>query len=125
VFPPSQVAKARRIDQPSEIRSLAKDWENCLKRYLPQIHAGTCAVYIWEDGHSAAGCSVRRYGRLGWFLAEVSGPQNANVDPQQVEQIRSAFSEVDIPPFETIAAISSMIQETEPKERHGNGEWMD
>jgi hypothetical protein len=124
-FPPSQVAKARRIDQSVAVRSLANAWGNCLKDYLHKIHSGTCAVYVWEDSNSTAACLVKRHGRLGWFLNDVSGPQNASVDPQQVEQIRSAFSEVDIPPFETIAAISSMIHETEPKERRGNGGWMD
>ena len=117
VFPAAQVAKARRIDQPSEIRSLSKTWDNCLKRFTPKINAGTWAVYIWEDDTSPVACLVRRHGRLGWSLDEVNGPQNASVDPQQVEQIRSAFSEVDIPPFETIAAISDMIEEPEPKER--------
>jgi hypothetical protein len=117
-------AKARRIDQPTEIRSVAKVWENCLKRLLPKIDAGTWAVYIWEDSNSPAACLVRRHGRLGWSLDEINGPQNASIDPQQVEQIRSAFSEVDIPPFETIAAISGMIEEPEPTERHGNDDGM-
>jgi hypothetical protein len=108
-FPPEQIEKARRIDQSIEIRSLAKTWKNCLEEYLPKIHACSCAVYLWEDGDSTVACLVERHGRLGWFLYQISGPQNARVAPQQFEKIRLAFSEVDIPPFEIIGAISQMV----------------
>jgi hypothetical protein len=124
-FPPSQVAKARRIDRPAEVRSLANSWNNCLKQFLPKINAGAWAIYIWQDGTSPVACLVMRHGRLGWSLDEVNGPQNAGVDPKLVEQIHSAFSEVDIPPFDTIAAIHSMIQEPEPKERRVNEDRID
>jgi len=73
-LPPPQVGKARRLDQTTAIRSLAKGWKNCLARYLDDINAGTCAIYVWEDAHLPAACLVRRYGRLGWFLEDAKGP---------------------------------------------------
>ncbi len=112
-FPPIQVGGARRLDQPNTIRALAKSWRNCLVRYLNDIDAGTCAVYLWQDSHAAAACSVRKYGRLGWFLEQVKGPQNVDVEPGQLATVRSAFSEVGIPDYSVIAAINCMIHETD------------
>jgi hypothetical protein len=48
--PPSQSLKARRIDRPTEIRSLEKTWNNGLADYVGEINAGTCALYLWEEG---------------------------------------------------------------------------
>jgi len=110
-FPPMQVGDARRLDQPVTIRALAKSWSNCLASYLNDIDAGTCAVYLWQDSHATAACSVRKYGRLGWFLEQVKGPQNVGVEPGQLATIRSAFSEVGILDSLVIAAINCMIHE--------------
>jgi hypothetical protein len=107
-FPPPQIQKARRIDWPTEIRSLAETWNNGFADYVGEINAGTCALYLWEDGDFSASCSVTRCERLGWFLNHVSGPQNAGIDPQQRAQIRSAFSQAGFPPFQTIAAVIVM-----------------
>jgi hypothetical protein len=112
-FPPIQVGGARRLDQPVTIRALAKSWRNCLVSYLNDIDAGTCAVYLWQDSHPPAACSVRKYGRLGWFLEQVKGPQNVDVEPGQLATIRSAFGEVGIPDYSVIAAISGMIREVD------------
>jgi len=110
-FPPIQVGDARRLDQPVTIRALAKSWSNCLASYLNDIDAGTCAVYLWQDSHAPAACSVRKYGRLGWFLEQVKGPQNVDIEPEQLAKIHSAFSEVGIPDSLVIAAINCMIHE--------------
>jgi hypothetical protein len=112
-FPPKQVGDARRLDEPVTIRALAKSWRNCLASYLNDIDAGTCAVYLWQDSHPPAACSVRKYGRLGWFLEQVKGPQNVDIEPEQLAKIRSAFSDVGIPVSFVIAAISGMIREVD------------
>jgi hypothetical protein len=117
-LPPIQVGEAHRLDQAVTIRSLAKRWRNCLASYLTDIDAGTCAVYLLEDSNTPAACSVRKYGRLGWFLEQVKGPQNADIEPERLAKIRSAFSEVGIPPYVVIAAILNMIMEAETDERH-------
>jgi hypothetical protein len=54
-------------------------------------------VYLWDDADSSAACLARRHGRLGWFLDEVEGPRNADLHPDQVEVIASAFARVGIP----------------------------
>jgi hypothetical protein len=71
-FPPPQVGNAYRLDQAIAIRSRAKSWRNCLTRYLDDINAGACAIYLCEQDNIPAACLVRRYGRLGWFLEEVT-----------------------------------------------------
>jgi hypothetical protein len=80
-LPPARVGKASRLDQAVAIRSLAKNWHNCLARYVEGIDAGTCAVYFWKDSSAPAVCSVRRHGRLGWFLDQVKGPRNVDIEP--------------------------------------------
>jgi hypothetical protein len=117
-FPPIQVGDARRLDQAVTIRSLAKDWQNCLARYLKEIDAGTCAVYLWEDSSMPAACLVQKYGRLGWFLEEVKGPRNVDIEPNQLSKIRSAFSDVGIPDQFVIAAIKCMVSAADMDEEH-------
>ena len=114
---PGRVGNAMRIDQAAEIRSLAKSWRNCLASYLTDIDAGTCAVYLLETGNVSAACSVRKYGRLGWFLEQVKGPRNVDIHSKQLAEIRSEFSKVGIPPYFVIAAIHGMIQEVAMHER--------
>jgi hypothetical protein len=118
-LPPPQVGNARRLDQATAIRSLATNWHNCIVRYLDDINAGTCAVYLWEQDNIPAACLVRRYGRLGWFMEDAKGPRNVEIESKQLAKIRAAFGEAGIPPYETITAILSMIQEAETEGRHG------
>jgi hypothetical protein len=120
-LPPTRVGIAHRLDQPTAIRSLATNWHNCIVRYLDDINAGTCAVYFWEDSDLQAACLVRRYGRLGWFVEEVKGPRNVDVEPGQLAKISAAFSDAGISQCETIAAILCMIREAETEERHPPG----
>jgi hypothetical protein len=116
-LPPMRVGKASRLDQAAAIRSLAKSWRNCLANYVADIDAGKYAVYIWQDSSAPAACLVRRHGRLGWFLDQVKGPQNADVEPKQLAKIHSAFSEVGIQLSFVISTIHGMIQEVTMHER--------
>jgi hypothetical protein len=122
--PPPQIGGARRLDQTTAIRSLAKSWQNCLAQYLKDINAGSYAVYLWDHPNLQAACLVRRYGRLGWFLKEVRGPRNAAIEPKQLAIIYTAFSEAGISSHEIIAAILCMILESEREDRHGHGTLM-
>jgi hypothetical protein len=107
-FPPPQIQNARRIDLPIEIRSLAETRNDRLIEHLERINGGTCAVYLWEDGDFWATCAVERHGRLGWFLDQVRGPQNAWIDPPQLTRIRSAFCQAGLPPSGTVITIRAM-----------------
>lgn len=68
-----------------------------------------CAVYLLEHSDAPAACSVRKYGRLGWFLEQVKGPRNVDIEPKRLADIRSAFSEVGIPPFSVISTIHMIV----------------
>jgi len=117
-----RVGKAIRLDQAVEIRSLAKRWHNCLANYVTDIDAGRRAVYLWKDSSAPAVCSVRRHGRLGWFLDQVKGPQNVDIELKQLAEIRSAFNEVGIPPDGVIIPIFGMMLGVEPDEGIGHVE---
>jgi hypothetical protein len=107
-FPPSRIQKARRLDSPAEIRSSSKTWNDALTDHIGEINAGTCALYVWEDNDFSASCSVIRCERLGWFLNEIRGPGNSEIDGRQRAQIRSAFEQAGFPSTHTVAAILAM-----------------
>jgi hypothetical protein len=114
-IPPPQIQKARRIDWPTEIRSLSETWNNGLADYIGEINAGTCAFYLWEDGDFSTSCLVTRCDRLGWFLNEIRGPDDSGIDPRQRAQIRSAFDQAGFPSSHTVAAILAMSRIAEIK----------
>lgn len=96
-MPPEQIGAAGRIDTSAEIRDLAERWSNCLeKSYLERINDGTCAVYLWDDPSAPAVCAVERHGRLGWFLSDVKGPMNKDIEPGLLSHIHQAFADVSI-----------------------------
>jgi hypothetical protein len=108
-WPPPKVGPYRRIDNIAEIRSLAKEWQNCLASCVSNITDGTSAVYRTEPPDHPAVCFVRRQRRLGWFLEQVKGPKNIDLQPQQLAQAYSVFADAGI--FQTlmIEAIKNMI----------------
>jgi hypothetical protein len=109
-MPPARFAKTERLDEIAKIRSLARDWQNCLADYRADIDAGTCAVYLWTDTEQPAACLTRRHGRLGWFLHEVKGPRNAAIEPGQREIIATAFASVGVPNPLAVRAIERIIE---------------
>ena len=117
-LPPIQVGNARRIDDPAAIRALAKSWHNCLAGYVPNINAGICAIYVLENNEVPAACSTRKHGRLGWFLEEVKGPRNVDIEPKRLAAIRSSFNEIGIPHFSVIAAIHRLLHDFEIHDVH-------
>jgi hypothetical protein len=109
MMPPPIVGLARRLDRVDDLASLATVWRNCLGDYRSAIDAGSCAVYLWQDPESPAACLVWRHGRLGWFLGEVKGPRNADIEPEQRAIIDTAFAEVAILRSRVALAIDNMI----------------
>jgi hypothetical protein len=108
-MPPRTVGNARRLDSGKELSSLAKTWHNCLDSYADSIDAGHCAVYLWEDVDKPAACLVRRRDRLGWFLDEVKGPNNIELDPDHVEVIAAVFDKANIPRTSIVSAIEAIL----------------
>ena len=109
IMPPPIVGLARRLDRVDELACLARAWRNCLGDYRSAIDAGSCAVYLWQDAEKPAACLVWRHGRLGWFLDEVKGPRNADIEPEQRAVIVSAFAELGILTSRVALAIDNMI----------------
>jgi hypothetical protein len=108
-IPPAWIGNARRLDNGKEIRSLARIWRNCLGSYTEDIDAGACAIYLWDDADRPAACLARRHGRLGWFLDEVKGPRNSDLDQDQVEVIATAFARVGVPRNGIASTIENII----------------
>jgi hypothetical protein len=108
MMPPATVGLARRLDRVDELACLARAWRNCLGDYRSAIDAGSCAVYLWQDADKSAAALVWRHGRLGWFLDEVKGPWNANIEPQQRTTIDTAFAELGILRSRVALALENM-----------------
>ncbi|MBM3486754.1 MAG: hypothetical protein FJX67_08990 [Alphaproteobacteria bacterium] len=107
-YPPEQVGRGRRLDDPEAIRSLAKRWKNCLAAYVDGVNSGRCAVYLWTDEPDAV-CIVSREGRLGWFLAETVGERNAELGEEQFRSIQSTFAHAGLPDRDTSLAITQIM----------------
>jgi hypothetical protein len=107
-LPPALIGNARRIDRPTELRALAKRWQNCLADYMQLIDDGGHAVYLWEDKAPAI-CLAERCGRLGWFLDQVKGPGNADLDSERLEPIEAAFSSAGVPDSRILHPIQSIL----------------
>jgi hypothetical protein len=110
-MPSIQIGLARRLDCVSEIQALAARWQNCLRDYIPSLNGGRCAIYVWDNEATPAACLVRRHGRLGWFLDEVKGPKNAEIDARELEAIYHSFAEAEIPQASMIRTVEQLYDE--------------
>lgn len=108
-LPPVRVQHAQRIDSGRQLRALGKKWGNCLESYVWNVEHGQCAIYLWRDPALQAACSVTRSGRLGWFVDEVKGPENTDLEPQDLNKVLSAFEAAQIPPESAIRSIAQII----------------
>lgn len=121
-LPPVQVGPARRLDNTAEIRELAKQWRNCLEdEYLSLIDKGTCCVYFWDDPDIPAIFSVKRFGRLGWFLEDVKGPQNASLPCQRFSRLRKAFANIGVPQVNVAHSIEAIVDLNDDARRRRSG----
>jgi hypothetical protein len=115
-MPPAQVGRARRLDRTAEIRKLARNWKNCLANYGEQVDSGGYAIYLWEEREAPAACLVQRHGRLGWFVEDVKGPRNAEIEPERLDVIHKAFADARIPRDDITDAIKALCDaETFPR----------
>lgn len=108
-LPPRYVGQFGRLDTPAIIRELAKDWKNCLARYVSDIEDARVAVYLWEGPGLQAACSVSRHGRFGWFLDEIKGPENCEIDPSHLPAIHKDFEDAGVLRASTIEALEQIL----------------
>jgi hypothetical protein len=107
-LPPKVVGKARRIDAAAEISTVAKQFENCVAKYLSRIDDGCSAVYVWDEPELAAVCHVGRHGRLGWALDAPLGPRNADLNEDDSQRITRAFARAGIPEVDIVQTIEAI-----------------
>ena len=105
-LPSSRLGAFHRIDAPSQIRSLARLWQNCLAEYLHEVNEGTTLI---SDEEPPAAAVVVRANRLGWAVVDVKGPKNRDIDPEALSQYYETFLGAGIPRLADIAAIRSLI----------------
>ena len=108
LMPPASVGDARRLDGIAEICRLAKRWKNCLADcYLDAVNDGRSAIYLWSHAETPTVCAVSRHGRLGWALQDAKGPENGDLPPARLEEIRYAFAAAGIPGEAPIEALEN------------------
>lgn len=115
IAPAVQIGTFRRVDAPREIRSVAKDWHNCLADCVFGVDDGSSAIYISEQLKVI--CLVTRHGRMGWFLHQVRGPRNAEIAPRKLAAIQEDFSRAGISEPSIVEAITTTIHNRDWKSR--------
>ena len=108
-LPCPRLGAFRRIDDPAQIRSLARSWQNCLGEYLHEVNEGTSLIYHACDEASPAAAVVARANRLGWAVADIRGPKNSDIDPKDLSRHYETFLGAGIPRLADIAAIRSLL----------------
>ena len=108
-LPAQQLGTFHRIDDPAQIRSLARLWQNCLAEYLHEVNEGTSLIYQAPDEERPAAAIVVRANRLGWVVVDVKGPKNVDIDPKALSRHYETFLGAGIPRLADIAAIRSLI----------------
>ena len=108
-LPNPRLGAFHRIDDPAEIRSLARLWQNCLGEYLHEVNEGTSLIYHALDEASPAAAVVARANRLGWAIVDLKGPKNSDIDPEALSRHYETFLGAGIPRLADIAAIRSLL----------------
>jgi len=108
-LPCQRLGAFRRIDDPAQIRSLARLWQNCLSEYLHEVNEGTTLIYHASDEGSRAAAIVVRANRLGWAVVDIKGPENIDIDPKVLLRHYETFLGAGIPALADIAAIRSLL----------------
>jgi hypothetical protein len=108
-LPSQRLGPFHRVDDPTQIRSLAKLWQNCLGEYLHEVNEGTTLIYCTFDEASPAAVLVARVNRLGWAIVDIKGPKNFHIDPEALARHYEAFLGAGIPRLSDIAAIRSLL----------------
>lgn len=80
-LPDPMLGTFRRIDDPAEIRSLARLWKNCLGEYLHEVNEGTTLIYRSTEDEQPTAALLVRANRLGWTLVDIKGPQERRYTP--------------------------------------------
>jgi hypothetical protein len=108
-LPAQELGTFHRIDDPAQIRSLAKSWRNCLSEYLHGVNEGTSLIYRSTEDEQSTAALLARANRLGWALVDIKGPKNIDIHPKTAARHHETFSRAGIPQLADIAAIRSIL----------------
>jgi hypothetical protein len=108
-LPSQRLGPFRRVDDPAQIRSLAKSWHNCLGEYLHEVNEGTSLIYCSTEDEQPTAALLARANRLGWALVDIKGPKNIDIDPKTASRHHETFARAGIPRLADIAAIRSLL----------------
>ena len=97
-LPSSRLGQFHRVDNPAQIRSLARLWQNCLGEHLHEVNEGTTLIYCTFDEEGPAAALVARANRLGWAVIDVKGPKNFHIGPEDLARHYKTFLDAGIPP---------------------------
>ena len=108
-LPAQQIGTFIRIDDPDEIRVLAKSWHNCLGEYVHEVNEGTSLIYQSTEDADPTAALLARVNRLGWALVDIKGPMNVDIAPNETSRHHETFTRGGIPRLVDIAAIRSLL----------------
>jgi hypothetical protein len=98
-----------RVDDPDQIRALAKSWHNCLSEYVHEVNEGTSLIYRSTEDEQPTAVLLARVNRLGWALVDLKGPDNVDADPKKASGHHETFALAGIPRLADLAAIRSIL----------------
>jgi hypothetical protein len=108
-LPAQRLGTFHRIDDPAQIRSLAKSWRNCLSEYLHEVNEGSSLIYRSTEDDMPAAARLVRADRLGWALVDIKGPHNSQIHEEAGLHHYAIFADAGIPKLADIAAIRSIL----------------
>lgn len=108
-LPDPLIGPFARLDNIAEIRSLAKEWRNCLVDHLYEVNQGTNLIYLSTEDELPATALVVRVDRLGWALAQIKGPRNIHLDRREAIRHGEKFADAGIPQLADFAAIKYLL----------------
>jgi hypothetical protein len=108
-----------RIDAPSAIRRLGKQFTNCLDGFVDSDVDGCNHIYHWRKHQAEAVCEVTRVGNVGWFLGSHLGPENTELDADVAAIIRAEFRAVGIYELKVVETYDNLFYAVGRRNRNG------
>jgi hypothetical protein len=108
-LPATQIDTFIRIDDPAQIRALAKSWHNCLGEYVYEVNEGTSLIYRSTEDEQPTAALLARVNRLGWALVDIKGSMNVDIQLEAASRHHQIFARAGIPRLADIAAIRSLL----------------
>jgi len=108
-----------RIDAPSAIRQLGKQFTNCLDNFVDVEIDGSNHIYHWRKDDAEAICEVTRVGNLGWFLGSHLGPENMGLDADVSRTIQAEFRAFGIYELKVVETYDDLFYAVGRRDRGG------